>query len=73
MIIAEAIKLRPYLNYILDKDMDINVVRKSCIALKEALNKNHVDTTNNTIIFLNNLSEEDLRTMGIKDKIIVIT
>ena len=35
--------------------------------------KNPVDTTNNKINFLNTLSEEGLRTTGIKDRIIVIT
>ena len=63
MIIAEAIKGRPYFNYILEKEMDINGARQSCTAVKEALNKNPMDTTKNTINFLNTLSEEDSRTM----------
>ena len=52
--------------------MVINAARQSCTAVKEALNKNPMDTTKNTINFLNTLSEEYLRTMGIKDKITVI-
>ena len=34
--------------------------------MKEVLNKNTIDTTNNTISFLNNLLEDDLNTTGIK-------
>ena len=73
MIIAEDVKTRPDLNYILEKEMVINISRQSCTAVKEALNKNPVDTVKNTINFLNTLSGEYLRTMGIKDRIAVIT
>ena len=73
MVIFEAVNLIPYLNYILDKEMVINASRKSCIAVKEALNKKHVDRANNTINFLDTLSEEYLRTMVIKHRITVIT
>ena len=69
MIIAKVVKIRPYLNYITEKEMVINAARQSCTTVKEALNKNTVDTTNNTTNFLNTLVEEDLRTMGIKDMI----
>ena len=73
MIITEAEKLRPYLNYILDKETIIQASRQSCTVVKEALNKKPIDTTNNTINFLNDLSEDDLKIMGIKEKISVIT
>ena len=73
MIIAEDVKLIPYLNNILDKEMVINVARKSCTAVKEDLNKNPMDTTINTMNLLNTLLEEDLRTMRIKVIITVIT
>ena len=63
----------PYLNYIKEKEMVINAAKHSFTAVKEALNKKPVDTTKSTINFLNTLSEEDLRTMGIKDRITVIT
>ena len=69
MIIAEAVKIRPYLNYIQDKKMVINVAKHSCTVVKEALNKMLVDTTKNKINYLNTLSQEDLRTMGIKDRL----
>ena len=73
MIIIEETKLRSYLNYIKNKYMIINVARKSCITIKETLDRKPTDTARNTINFLNTLSKEDLRTMGIKDMIIVIT
>ena len=73
MNIAEATRIRPYLNFIKDKKMVINAVRQSCVAIKEALDRKPTDTTRNTINFLNTLSKEELRTMGIKDKIVVIT
>ena len=73
MIIVEAVNLMPYLNYILDKDMVINASRKSCTAVKEALNKNHMDASQNTINFMNDLSEDDLRTTKINDRITMIT
>ena len=57
MINAEAVKIRPYLNYIQEKEMVINAAKQSCTAVKEALNKNPVDTDKNTINFLNNLFE----------------
>ena len=53
--------------------MVIDLSRKIYTTIKEALNKKPVDRTRNTINFLNTLSEEELRTMGIKDEIAVIT
>ena len=53
--------------------MAINDARRSCTTVKEDLNRKPVDTARNTIHFLNTLSEEELRTMGIKDRIAVIT
>ena len=73
MIITEATKLRCYPNYIKDKEMEINVARQSCKTVQETLDRIPIDTTKNTINFLNTLSKEELRTMGIKDRIMVIT
>ena len=41
--------------------------------MKEDLNKNPIDTTNNTVNFLNGLSKDDLKKLGIKDRTSVIT
>ena len=73
MIIAEATKIRPYLNYIKDKEMVINVARQSSTAVKEALDRKPADTARNIINFLNTFSKEELRTMVIKYRITVIT
>ena len=72
MIIAEATKIRSYLNFIKDKEMVINAARQSCVAVIEALERKSADTARNTINFLNTLSEEELRIMGIKDMITMI-
>ena len=53
--------------------MVINTARQSFTVVEEYLNKKPMDTTNNTINFLNTLLEEYLRKMGIRDKITVIT
>ena len=53
--------------------MVINVAKQIYTTVKEALNRKLADTSKNTINFLNNLFEEDLRTMGIKDTITMIT
>ena len=53
--------------------MVINTAKRSFTVVKEALNKNPMDTAKNTINFLNTLAEEYFRTMGIKDRITVIT
>ena len=73
MLIYEATKIRPYLNFIHDKEMVINAAKQSCTTVKEALNKKPVDTTKNTTNFVNTPSEEELRAIGIKDRITIIT
>ena len=72
VIIDEEKKLRPYLDYILDKEIVMQETRQSVTVVKEVLNKNPIDTTNNTIDFLNGLTEDYLKAANIKDKISVI-
>ena len=73
MLIAEATKLRPYLDYILDKEIVIHASRQSVAPVKEVLNKKPIDTANNTISFMNGLTEDYLKTSNIKNRILVIT
>ena len=73
MITAKIGKLIPYLNYILDKDVVMQNARQSCTTVKEVLNKYPIDTTNNTGSFLNGLTEDELKTTNIKDRISIIT
>ena len=47
--------------------------RESVTTVKEFLNKNPIDTTNNTVSFLNGLIEDDLKAAGIRYRISVIT
>ena len=58
VLIAEAAKLRPYLDFILDKEIFRQEARNNFMMVKQVLNKKPIDTTNNAISFLNNLTEE---------------
>ena len=67
MIIVEATQLRPYLDYILDKEIVIQAARHNVAAVKEVLNKNPIDTANNTISFFNGFPKDDMKRKNIKD------
>ena len=73
MIITESTKMRPYLNFIKYKEFVISIERHSYGVKQENLDKRPTETTQNTINLLNTLSEEELKTMGIKYKITLIT
>ena len=53
--------------------MVINAAKQSCTIVKEYLIRKLVDTTRNTINFLNTLFEEELTKLGINDRFVVIT
>ena len=72
-LISKGTKLRPYLDYILDKEIVIQSAKLSVETLKERLNKNPIETANNTIKFLNVLTEDKLKATNIKDRISIIT
>ena len=73
MIILEVSRISPHLKYIQDKEMVINESKQSCTTMNEALNIKPIDIIINTTNFLNTLSKEELREMGIKYRIAVIT
>ena len=73
MIIAKETNIRPYLDYILEKEIVVQFSKKSVAVVKEVLNKKPIDTANNTIGFFNGLTENDLKIANIKDRISVIT
>ena len=73
VIIVEAGKFRPYLDYVLDKELVINSSRQVMAVAREKLNTNLVDYTNNAINFLNGLSKDDLKKANIKDRIPIMT
>ena len=51
----------------LDKEIVMQVVRQSCTAVKEVLNKKPIDTADNIVSFLNGLTQDDLKEASIKD------
>ena len=55
-IIEEVDKFRPYLDYILDKELMIHASRQVLTVAREKLNKKEVDYAKNAIDFLNSLS-----------------
>ena len=73
MNIIEVTKMRPYLNLIKDKETVINIARHILEVMKENLYITSSETTQNTINFLNTLSKEELKKIGMKDRISVIT
>ena len=64
--------MRPYLDYILDKEIVIQSAKLSVTTVKERLDKNPIDYAKKTIDFLNGLTEEKLKTTNIKDRISII-
>ena len=61
MIIVEANKLHPYLDFIQDKE---NIIKAAIKHIQEAqfdLHKRPLDTTESAIKFLNSLTDEDIR------------
>ena len=65
--------MRPYLDYILDKKIVMYSSRQSATIVKERLNKNPIETTNNFIHFLNGLTEDEMKSTNIKDRTSIIT
>ena len=73
ILIAEETKMCSYLDYILDKEIVMQDAMQSVTTVKERLNKKPIETANNTIYFLNGLTEDELKTTNIKDTISIIT
>ena len=72
-IIEEGNKFRPYLDYILDKELVIYSSRQALIVAREKLNKKPVDCAKNAIDFLKSLSEDELKKASVKDKNSIMT
>ena len=71
-IMEEANKFRPYLHYILGKELVIQSSRQGMIVAREKLNKKPIEHENNAISFLNSLSKDDLKKANIKEKISIL-
>jgi len=63
----------PYLDFNIDKDIVTQAARKNVLMVKQVLNKKPIDTTNNAIKFLNNLTEEEIKKENIQDRFLVVT
>ena len=61
------------MDYILDKEVVIQTTKQSVTTVKERMNKKPIDYAKNTIDFLNGLTEEELKTSNIKDRLSIIT
>ena len=72
-IIEEENKSRPYLDYLLDKELVIHSSRQALTTTREKLNKKLVDCPKNAIDFINSLSEDDLRKANVQDRISIMT
>ena len=73
MIIVEETKVRPYLDFIQDKENTVQEAKKHILVAKLDLHKKPLDTTKSTINFLRNLTDEDIKWGNIWDRIQVIT
>ena len=60
-IIAEANKVRPYLDFIQDKENTVQEAKKHILAAKLDLHKNPLDTAESAINFLKNLIDKDIK------------
>ena len=73
MIIVEENKVRPYLDFIQDKENTIQAARKHIQASQCDMDKRPLDTAESAIKFLNSLTDEDIRRGNIRDRIPTIT
>ena len=65
--------MRPYLDYILDKEIVMQSAKQGVTVVKERLNKKPIEIANNTIDFMNGLKKDELKEANIKDRISIIT
>ena len=63
----EVTKFRPYLNYVNDKILMVDMDFQRCKVVNETLDNKPLDTTQNAIDFLNTLTYEYMQEMGIRD------
>ena len=54
-------KLRPYWDFILDKEIVTQAARQNILMVKYVLHKNPIDTAHNAISFLNSLTEDEIK------------
>ena len=69
-IISEANKLRPYLDFIADKEDALKMSKKNVVIAKKELHKRPVGVAQNAINFLSTLSEDQTRGVVCKTKLL---
>ena len=72
-IILEANKFKPYLIYIANRESAMKVSRKNILIVKQGLNKNPMEVSQNAINFLSTLSVDQVRRFDIRDRFVVIS
>ena len=65
-LISKENKLRPYLDYVLDKEVVIQLSKQGVTTARKILNKNPIDYAKNSIEILNGLTKDDLKTANIR-------
>ena len=68
----EITKFRSYLNFVNDKNAIVDLALQRCKLVNENLDKNPLETTQNTVKFLKTLTYEELQEMAIKDRLAII-
>ena len=70
-IIKESNKFIPYLDFIVDQESALKVVRQNILIVKKGLDKNPMEVAQNAIKFLSALLEDQVRRFGIQDKVVI--
>ena len=61
-----------YLDYVADQENALMPSRKNVVVVKQALNKKPMQVAQNVVDFLSTLSEDQIKRMGIQDKVVVV-
>ena len=72
-IIKEASKFILYLDYVANQENALMSARKNVVVVKQALNKKPMQVAQNAVEFLSTLSEDQIKRMGIQDKVVVVS
>ena len=68
----EITKFRYYLNFVNDKNVIVDLALQRCKLVNENIDKNPLDTSQNVVNFLKNLTYEYIQEMGIRDRLAII-
>ena len=60
------------MNHVDDNNVIANTILQRCKVMNETLKKKPLETTQNTVNFLNTLNRIDMQALGIKDRTVII-